>query len=246
MNKQDKKEIMNLIKYKKMLGGRRMKYKVGDIVKLRDDLEDEQEFDIIAGTFVVDEDVLDLKNTPLKIVDYKNKHGFYIVEFEENKKGKICDEMIEGLWEECKPKLKLIDVLNMIAKGELKEGTKVRWDDDIYIYIDKKNLIRDGNMNLLDDIWISNLNDEVELIEPPCEHEWENYETHRIGEGLINKGRRCKKCGLEEVTEKCVPDVRNSIEPAKIEEIQCPEIYGGITHHIIDKLNEVIRVINKE
>ena len=130
------------------------KYNVGDVVKLRDDLEDEQEFDIIAGTFVVDEEVLELKNTPLKIVAYKKKHGFYIVEFSDGKTGRICDEMIEGLWEECNQvkkyndhtldawryavesklseqvsKLKLIDVLNMIAKGELKEGTKVKYED---------------------------------------------------------------------------------------------------------------------
>lgn len=232
------------------------KYKIGDVIKLRDDLEDEQEFDIIAGTFVVDEDVLDLKNTPLKIVDYKNKHGFYIVEFEENKKGKICDGMIQGLWGESKSegKLKLIDVLNMIAKGELKEGTKVKWRKMKYIFEDGEleRKVNEETVNIFEDMYCINLNDdEVELIEPPCEHEWENYEIHRIGEGRIIRFRRCNRCGLEEETEdNHFADDGKTSEPAKIEELDKEEMLWLTQQCVIavltDKLNEVIRVINKE
>ena len=241
-----------------------MKYKVGDIVKLRDDLEDEQEFDILAGTFVVDEDVLDLKNTPLKIVEYKNKHGFYIVEFEENKKGKICDEMIEGLWEECKPKLKLIDVLNMIAKGELKEGTKVKYKKTVFTYFrrfedEELDLYENGGDNIRGFInRLSDLSIEVELKEPPCEHEWKDIETHRMGEGTIRRFRRCEKCGLEEVTEERNVGADKTIEELDILEIEDSQNIDnlGLANSIGDlnnaireiqhKINEVIRVINKE
>lgn len=204
------------------------KYNVGDVVKLRDDLEDEQEIDIIAGTFVVDDEVLELMNIPLKIVDYKKKHGFYIVEFLDGKTGRICDEMIEGLWEEKKDKLKLIDVLNMIAKGELKEGTKVRYEDVEYTYKkfdsqdnDSTDLISDSSCSIFEDYFLTSLQDEVELIEPPCEHE-------------------------------CIADIGKSIEPTKIEElIDWYELPNGLTseekiHIVWNKLNEVIRKINKE
>ena len=145
--------------------------------------------------------------------------------------------------------MKLIDILNKIANGELKEGTKVKWDDDIYIYIDKRNLIRDGSMNLLDDIWISNLNDEVELIELPCEHEWE-IETIRNGIGDLRRFRRCVKCGFREEAYKCISDEGKTSEPTKIEELDKEEMLCLTQQCVIavltDKLNEVIRVINKE
>ena len=198
------------------------KYNVGDVVKLRDDLEDEQEFDIIAGTFVVDEEVLELKNTPLKIVAYKKKHGFYIVEFSDGKTGRICDEMIEGLWEEKQDKLKLIDVLNMIANGELKEGTKVKFED---IELNFKNGDLEDEDGYSITCIMNNLKDllsEVELIEP---------------ERIVGADK--------------------TIEPTKIEELDIDDYYDVTSEgevldieyailDLVDKLNEVIRKINKE
>ena len=218
------------------------KYNVGDVVKLRDDLEDEQEFDIIAGTFVVDEEVLELKNTPLKIVAYKKKHGFYIVEFSDGKTGRICDEMIEGLWEEKQDNLKLIDVFNMIANGELKEGTKVKFED---IELNFKNGDLEDEDGYSITCIMNNLKDllsEVELIEPPCEHEWSKYSVGRLGR--TGNYRRCKKCGIHE------EDIE-PIDNTKIEELidwyattNDDKSTEMLLHIVWNKLNEVIRMVN--
>lgn len=61
--------------------------------------------------------------------------------------------------------MKLIDILNMISKGELKEGTKVIYDNDIYTY-DRDELRRMNGICLCEDTYLSNLNDECELLEP--------------------------------------------------------------------------------
>lgn len=235
------------------------KYNVGDVVKLRDDLKDGKEY---GGTDYCEE--MDrMKNKPIKLLRINHVYGnSYEVEDETGENWFLSDEMIEGLWEECKEKqdkLKLIDVLNMIANGELKEGTRVKYLKNIYIYkkYEGKNyasLYREEADSPEKDLFYDEryifitviLNNEVELIEPSCEHEWLDWETHRMGEGIIKRFRRCEKCGLEEVTEERNVGADKTIEPSKIEEIQSPEIYGGITYRIIDKLNEVIRYINKE
>lgn len=66
--------------------------------------------------------------------------------------------------------MKLIDVLLMISKGELKEGTKIKllYDDTIYeLYCD--DLIREGdNMPIFGLYSFEVLREEVELIEPEC------------------------------------------------------------------------------
>lgn len=242
-----------------------MKYKVGDVIKLRDDLE------------IYKYDVwLRIKGKPLTITETncgKVYHqGKFIsegitIKSEEGLHYFADDEMIEGLWEECKSteqvsksegKCKLIDILNKIANGELKEGTKVKFRGREYEYKsidddDSKDLFDSDDNTILDSYFITVVSDEVEIIEPPCEHEWENYETHRIGEGLINKGRRCKKCGLEEVTEERNVEADKTIEPTdntKIEELDKEEMLCLTLQCAIavltDKLNEVIRKINKE
>ena len=247
------------------------KYNVGDVVKLRDDLKD------------LDWKWEKLKNIPLLINDKCeiNGNGRYLVD--EEWLLWASDKMIEGLWEECNQvkkynehtldawryavesklseqvsKLKLIDVLNMIAKGELKEGTKVKVRENMYSFNDN-DLKREDDEDFVITVFEENtfavLDIEVELIEPPCEHEWENYETHRIGEGIIRKGRRCKKCGLEEVTEQRISDEGKTLEPTKIKELNLSMDNGKGTGHmftrlaeetIVNKLNEVIRKINKE
>lgn len=70
--------------------------------------------------------------------------------------------------------MRLIDILNKIANGELKEGTRVIWDFDTYIYDGKYKLWRIAEMisgsidtiDIFEAICLGNLNDEVELIEP--------------------------------------------------------------------------------
>ena len=62
--------------------------------------------------------------------------------------------------------MKLIDILNMISKGELKEGTRVKYDNETYEYDGEYYLLREGDFCLLEDIYLNNLNDECELIEP--------------------------------------------------------------------------------
>ena len=208
------------------------KYNVGDVVKLRADLKD------------LDWKWEKLKNIPLLINDKCeiNGNGRYLVDEEWLLWASV--EMIEGLWEECKSseqvsksegKLKLIDVLNMIAKGELKEGTKVKyknieWEYKTFGNKGEKDLADRGNFTLFEQFYMDALSDEVELIEPPC-----------------------KKCGLEEVTEECVAEADETIEPAKIEELidwyattNDNKSNEMLLHIVWNKLNEVIRVINKE
>lgn len=229
-----------------------MKYKVGDIVKLRDDLEATKEYGLLS--FVKNMECI--KNNPIKIIkkyegEYYTDHNWY-----------INDEMIEGLWEECKGityepyeektnKYKLIDILNKIANGELKEGTKVKYDGAEYIYqkepcsAEEYDLyIENRLVTIFDNCYLSNVNDEVELIEPQepkeCEHEWAGYSLGRLG-GRTEYRRRCKICGIDEEE-----PIDNTME--KIEELEwnrfntADKIFKKI---VFEKLNEVIRGFNK-
>ena len=235
------------------------KYNVGDVVKLRDDLTEEN-----CENYSSFMDVM--KGKPIVLQDKREDYMVFVDnDIVRNDYYYVTDEMIEGLWEECKEKqdkLKLIDVLNMIAKGELKEGTKVKWQKIEYIFEDGE-LEREGDeetVNIFEDMYCINLNDEkVELIEPPCEHEWLDWETHRMGEGRIRRYRRCNKCGLEEETEdNHFADVGKMVEELKYDEIWEWDPYGDgyeqeefvgtetAIKMIFNKLNEVIRKINKE
>lgn len=221
------------------------KYNVGDVVKLRDDLENRKFY----GGIIYNDEMDIMRNKPVEINEVYNRVCYKVYEGC-HRSWVLSDEMIEGLWEECKEKqdkLKLIDVLNMIAKGELKEGTKVRYEDVEYTYKkfdsqdnDSTDLISDSSCSIFEDYFLTSLQDEVELIEPSCEHEWLDWETHRMGEGRIRRYRRCNKCGLEEET-----NVGKPIEPSKIEELEISDRYYTV-QEIIGKLNEVIRKINKE
>lgn len=64
--------------------------------------------------------------------------------------------------------MKLIDVLVMISKGELKEGTKIRWDIYEYIYKDGELVRKEcgASYYIFGDMETRHLNVEVELIEP--------------------------------------------------------------------------------
>ena len=212
-----------------------MKYKAGDVVKLRDDLEVNKFY----GNTKLNEAMVNVigKKAEIKeIVKNKNKDEYY-AKFASRYGGNwfISDEMIEGLWEECKSseqvsklesKYKLIDILNKIANGELKEGTKVIRKDvegfvDIeYTYMDG-DLEREGwdeTIYIFEDIFGRNLNDEVELIEP-----------HHIRDDT-----------------KIIEPTNNT----KIEELdwnefaQCDNVCQN--YRLFNKLNEVIRKLNKE
>ena len=172
-----------------------MKYKVGDIVKLRDDLVSGKVYGDIAYTGYMDY----LKKQPSTIEmciedglpnRYKTKENWV-----------ITDEMIEGLWEENKPKYKLIDILNKIANGELKYNTKIIWDEREYTYKGDNEVYRkmaNIEIDLWNDMCMDDLESECELIEPDhipdvgkmaehfredtkmiepaeCEHKWKKY-----------------------------------------------------------------------
>ena len=77
--------------------------------------------------------------------------------------------------------MKLIDILNMISKGELKEGTKVIYDNDIYTY-DGDELRRINGVCLCEDTYLSNLNDECELLEPDHFADGGKMATYKIEE----------------------------------------------------------------
>lgn len=120
--------------------------------------------------------------------------------------------------------MKLIDILNKIANGELKEGTKVKSKEKNEVftlrtrdeYGTELDLFDEDNYSLLRDYWlIKKLNEECELIEP--DH---------------------------------FADVGKMAEPTdnnKIEELDMNEFVQGnaIDYRIVFKLNEVIRYINK-
>ena len=65
--------------------------------------------------------------------------------------------------------MRLIDILNKIANGELKEGARVIWDFKEYIYDGQHELWRNQgrcHYDILEEICLGNLSEEVELIEP--------------------------------------------------------------------------------
>jgi hypothetical protein len=192
MNRQDKKEIMNLIKYKKMLGDRRMK---------------------------------------------------------------------------------LIDILNKIANGELKEGTKVKWD--VYEYTYKKGDCYDeylerkvdefNYVDIIDDMALRHLNAEVELIEPyhlpdvrkmaECKHEWAEYTGYNAKTGETKHYRECVECGLQEEIEDNIAEKIEELDILEIGDSQDIDNLGlaksigdlnNAIREIQHKLNEVIRKLNKE
>jgi len=116
----------------------------------------------------------------------------------------------------------------MISKGELKEGTKVKYNDTIYKCKEGNVFDSKSGVGLLEYIYEENLNDEVEIIEPDHFTDVGKMATEKIEE--LNKD----SCGV-------------------INEYNSQgEVYarafnvGAFRNEIIDKLNEVIRRINKE
>lgn len=162
--------------------------------------------------------------------------------------------------------MRLIDVLNKIADGELKEGTKVKVDDKTFVYGYQNHIkvfsneIRNEYLDVLQclaeeveliepdhspDVGKMAESTEVKIIEPKCNHEWRLYTLGRLG-GKLEYHKICKNCGIDEEIE----PTDNTTE--KIEElIAWYQLIDGTTdeemiHIVWNKLNEVIRKINKE
>jgi hypothetical protein len=138
--------------------------------------------------------------------------------------------------QETKPKLKLIDILNKIANGELKEGTIVKvkgLDGFINEYKFVKNIefaegepqkydLQDSNGRyVFDEFYLSALEDEVELIEP---------------NDFTDDGKMADNTKIEELDIKkyYIPGLNTKNYDSDKAIID-----------IIDKFNEVIRKINK-
>lgn len=159
-----------------MMNGYNGKYKIGDVVRLRSDLVDGKKY----GCNVFVSEMEGYKGKPLEIVDtYKIGYEVeYEVEVDDEVRGyNITDEMIAGYWDmfaheenvgttifnslnnndNFPKKLKLIDVLNKIANGELKEGTKFSYQNREGVYEDNEDCIY---------FRLKDLNEKCELIEP--------------------------------------------------------------------------------
>ena len=163
--------------------------------------------------------------------------------------------MIQGLWGECKGityepykekpnKYKLIEVLNKIANGELKEGTKVRCNGYNYEY---RKLHRDSGKNTLDLYSEHNaslintaylttaLSLEVELIEP--HHIRDDTKIIEPTDNTTEKIKELKQLDMDFA----------EIDFSSHEEYaRCAiQVLARKMTKQIDKLNEVIRKLNK-
>ena len=119
--------------------------------------------------------------------------------------------------------MKLIDVLVMISKGELKEGTRIKDLSYNSIWILKNKyghnwLVDEENICYLDAVY--SINNEVELIEPECISNME-----KTSEPTDNTTEKIEELVADEINGKSLAEALS--------------IIGG-------KLNEVIRYINKE
>jgi hypothetical protein len=225
------------------------KYKVGDIVKLRDDLEVNKFY----GKTKLNEAMVNVigKKAEIKeICKSKNKDEYY-AKFASRYGGNwfISDEMIEGLWEEsCQQvkkddkqaitgdkdtaqqvtgKLKLIDILNKIANGEIKEGTKVIYKNNVFDW--DGNVLIDGKNKSFFGTIKSELNEEVELIEP---------------DHLPDVGKMAEH--LREDTKMIEPTDNTKIEELDVNALTWNDLLDYQKLEILfDKLNEVIKVLNK-
>ena len=235
-----------------------MKYKAGDVVKLRDDLEDGKKY----GTIRYAREMDFIKGKPMELIAKTTVfENCYITKDENDVEWYISDEMIQGLWGECKGityepykekpnKYKLIEVLNKIANGELKEGTKVNLIADDYL----KKLYYDGELIRFvasDNIYAFtpkdiNDEDEYELIEP----------NHFADVGGMAKHLREDAKMIEptdNTTEKIEELKQLDMDFAEID-FSSHEEYARCAIQVlarkmtkqIDKLNEVIRKLNKE
>ena len=110
--------------------------------------------------------------------------------------------------------MKIIDILNKIANGELEDGFKFCFEDEVYTYTKKDNAIRDISFNKLG--------------------------QRKTIEKYLNEEVLLFKDNNQEVIEenKEIEELEISVEDRKF--------HTDYINNIADKLNEVIRKINKE
>lgn len=224
----------------KGLWQRNRKYKIGDVIRLKEHLEGGSHY---GGLFFASE-MEAMIGIPIKILDFNHDiPDNYEVRDEEGEFWNINDAMIEGYWNKKniaqtifeslnnndnfpKAPLRLIDVLNKIANGELKEGTKVVWSIFEYTYnFEKGWLERKGNdemVDILEDICLEDLTAECELKEPTDNTKIEELKQIDMDFAEIDfaSHEEYARCAIQVLSRKMIKQ--------------------------IDKLNEVIRCINKE
>ena len=171
-----------------------MKYKVGDKVRVRKDLEVGKSYGEGKWVFNSAMSLFAGNEITIKAVnDEFDEDNFYDIEEDFGMWGWV-DEMLEGT----ESNYKLIDVFNMISNGELKEGTKVIWLGDSYECIDGDLIEETSKTSLFDYIDFESLNDEVEVIEPDDDVKkvekldadaltWNDLKTKQKIEILFNK-----------------------------------------------------------
>lgn len=89
-------------------------------------------------------------------------------------------------------KIKIIDLLNKIANEELKNNTRIKYDETIYVYRHDNVVIWDEKYkkaDLFNEICTDTLNDEIEIIEEPKEEleEIELIDIHYVNDKCIFK-----------------------------------------------------------
>jgi hypothetical protein len=143
--------------------------------------------------------------------------------------------------------MKLIDILNMISKGELKEGTKVKiagldgykneyefTNIPFELYDDKINRydLQDSKGNyVFDEFYLSALNDDVELIEP----------DHFTDVGKMEK--------IEELEDSDVLNIPYRTIKFSMDERTIQMYFSEVVRRLKmhnDKLNEVINKVNTQ
>lgn len=132
--------------------------------------------------------------------------------------------------------MKLIGILNKIANGELKEGTKVKWGEEIYTYHGDDELYRTkgtSDFDLWDEMYLGSLNEEIELIEPN-----DFTDVGKMAEPTDNTTEKIEKLDYDDFWE---------WDPYG-DGYEQEEFVGSETaiKMLFEKLNEVIRRLNKE
>lgn len=159
--------------------------------------------------------------------------------------------------------MKLIDILNKIANGELKEGTKVIWKvkecwgDIEYTYKDGdlEREVCGETIYVYDEMFSRHLKDEVELIEPNDFGKSDKMAKHNH---FADDGKMAETNQFREDTKMIETTDNTKIEGLTYSDFwewdawsegTDEEEFVGVetaTKILFDKLNEVIIYINKE
>lgn len=131
--------------------------------------------------------------------------------------------------------MKIIDLLNKIAKGE-EVPNKIKWNDDEWVYNDgaSKNYFNDYE-DLFSAIDGSNLNDEVEIVE-------EEQEDNFSGIKCFADGRCYMSIASEPPKTKDIEEDKEIEKLGMFEEAYCDSAFDGI---VFKKINKLIDEVNK-